>query len=336
VTDSSLTLTRPRALPAFAYPGLAIGLALFTALIAYHGLAEVGAALSVAGGGLLLVATFHLVPIAADAAGWRALLPHAERPSALEMIKARWIGESINGLLPVMQLGGNLVKAQLLTRSGVPAARAAGSVVVDVTTVMLAQIVFTLLGLLLLIEQYDRTLVVPGVIGTMLMIGAAAAFYWAQRRGMFGTVTRAVIRLARRGDWRELETGGAAIDVEVGRLYADHRVLGAAVGWHFASWVIGVGEVWLALALLGHPVDLPTAFAIESLGQAVRATAFAVPWALGVQESGYVLLGAAVGLGPETSLALSLAKRVREIVLGLPGLIVWQFGRPLAGVPSRG
>ena len=64
---------------------------------------------------------------------------------------------------------------------------------------------------------------------------------------------------------------------------------------------------------------------LESLGQAVRAGAFAVPGALGVQEGGYVMLGRVVGLGPETALALSLAKRVRELVLGIPGLIAWQL-----------
>jgi hypothetical protein len=64
---------------------------------------------------------------------------------------------------------------------------------------------------------------------------------------------------------------------------------------------------------------------LESLGQAVRAGAFAVPGALGVQEGGYVMLGRVVGLEPETALALSLTKRVRELVLGIPGLIAWQL-----------
>jgi hypothetical protein len=57
----------------------------------------------------------------------------------------------------------------------------------------------------------------------------------------------------------------------------------------------------------------------------VRAGAFAVPGALGVQEGGYVMLGRVVGIGPEIALALSLAKRVRELVLGIPGLIAWQL-----------
>ena len=62
--------------------------------------------------------------------------------------------------------------------------------------------------------------------------------------------------------------------------------------------------------------------------------AFAVPGALGVQEGGYVMLGRVVGLGPETALALSLAKRVRELVLGVPGLIAWQLDAAASVIES--
>jgi hypothetical protein len=72
---------------------------------------------------------------------------------------------------------------------------------------------------------------------------------------------------------------------------------------------------------VGHPVSWVTALLLESLGQAVRGAAFAVPGALGVQETGYVLLAPLAGLTTEVALALSLAKRVRELLLGLPGLL---------------
>ena len=55
--------------------------------------------------------------------------------------------------------------------------------------------------------------------------------------------------------------------------------------------------------------------------QAVRGAAFAIPGALGVQEGGYLLLAPLAGLHPDTALALSLAKRAREVLLGVPGLL---------------
>ena len=60
---------------------------------------------------------------------------------------------------------------------------------------------------------------------------------------------------------------------------------------------------------------------LESLGQAIRAAAFAVPGALGVQEGGYLLLAPLAALRPDVALALSLAKRARELLLAVPGLI---------------
>ena len=56
-----------------AYAGLASGLALFTALIAWEGVREVARTLASAGMGLVWVTLFHLAPLAASALGWYAL-----------------------------------------------------------------------------------------------------------------------------------------------------------------------------------------------------------------------------------------------------------------------
>ena len=119
---------------ATAYLGLLAGLAIFTALIAYHGFAEVGSALAVAGWGLALIALFHAVPIMLNTLSWRALLKHANVHAPMVfMLWARWIAESINSLLPAAQVGGDWVKARLAMRHGMPAPIAGASVMVDLT-----------------------------------------------------------------------------------------------------------------------------------------------------------------------------------------------------------
>ncbi|MFN8545205.1 MAG: lysylphosphatidylglycerol synthase domain-containing protein [Candidatus Binatia bacterium] len=309
-----------------AYPGLAAGVALFTGLLAYHGLREVGAALATAGSGLIVVTLFHVVPMTIDALGWRRLLRGRHCPDGRTILLARWVGESVNGLLPVMQLGGNIAKARLLTRRGVPGPTAGASAVVDVTLVVLSQMLFTGIGFALLVLQWrGGRLALPVAAGTAVMGTLLAAFFAIQRHGLFGVLSRALARVARGSDLAALTSGAAALDAEVTALYEDGRAIAAAVLWHLASWIVGAGEVWLALAFLGHPVDLRTAVLVESLGQAVRASAFVVPGALGVQESGYLMLGRAIGVDPETAFALALAKRVRELLMGLPGLLAWQL-----------
>src|SRR6202030_4436335 len=87
------------------------------------------------------------------------------------------------------------------------------------------------------------------------------------------------------------------------------------------GWLVGTGEVFLILELLNNPVSWVNALLLESLGQAIRGAAFAVPGALGVQEGGYLLLAPLAGLPPDMALELSLAKRARELLLGVPGLL---------------
>jgi hypothetical protein len=65
------------------------------------------------------------------------------------------------------------------------------------------------------------------------------------------------------------------------QLYRNRPALVRAASCHGVSWLLGSVEVWLALRALGHPVSLGAGLVIESLGQAIRGAAFAVPGGLG-------------------------------------------------------
>jgi putative membrane protein len=108
-------------------------------------------------------------------------------------------------------------------------------------------------------------------------------------------------------------------------MYENRARVAASFALSLAGWIVGTAEVWLALRFLGHPVDWVDALLLESIGQAIRGAAFAIPGSLGVQEGGYLLLAPLVGLPPEAALALSLVKRARELLLGVPGLLYMHF-----------
>jgi putative membrane protein len=316
--------------------GLAGGVALFTALVAWQGLQEIARTLASAGVGLVWVTLFHLVPLAASTLGWWTILAPFDRRPLRTVAAARWIAESINQLLPALHVGGNIVRARLLARSGVPTALAGASVVVDITLHLFAQILFTLLGLgVLLVHVRGSGLERNVVAGVLLSAATASAFYLVQRRGLFGAMAVVLRRILRSVDWSALTARAGEIDAWISRLYGYRRVLAVSEACHVASWMLGAGEIWLALRFLGHPVDVPTALVLESLGEAVRTLAFPVPGALGVQEGGFLLLGRLFGLTPEMSVALSLTKRVRELSLGLPGLLVWQARSTASAVGRR-
>src|SRR5205085_10981494 len=175
----------PGKLQLTAYSLGLLGAALFTALLVRQGVMSVGAAVATAGWGIAAVAAFHLVPIWLDALAWWALFPEANRPRWQSLFWMRWIGESISNLVPSATVGGDIVRARLATITGTPMAAAAASVIVDVTLGVVTQIVFTLLGLVLLVDATGRTgLIGPTLIGAVLAIVAIAGFYIAQRLGM--------------------------------------------------------------------------------------------------------------------------------------------------------
>ena len=302
------------------------GLALALALAGYYGFAEIADGIGRAGWGVLAVIAFHPLQIVFSALAWQALVPPPPRLRAISFIGLRWIREAVNNLLPVAQIGGEFVGARLLRRRGVPLGVAGASVTVDLTMEMMSQLVFTLLGLALLVPGlHEPQVVFWTIIGISLASAIVAVFIGAQRFGMFQLIERGLIKLAERGSaWAALgDIAGLHRAIE--GLYASPVRLALACGHHFISWLLGGLEVMLALHLVGVSVDWRQGLIIESLGQALRAVGFAIPGSLGVQEGGYVLICGLLGISPQAAIELSLLKRIREVALGVPALLAWQI-----------
>jgi putative membrane protein len=226
--------------------------------------------------------------------------------------------------LPFSPVGGYVIGARAITLQGIAWPIAAAGTVVDVTAEIAAQLVFALFGVAVVL------LVRPGVgfVGP-LAAGALAALtlimlgVWQRRR--VGTVLRALgTRLL--GDWFK-GPGGGDIDklqAELGRMY-DPRRLAAAAMVHLSGWFATGLVTWLSLWLLGARVDVLHVLALEALLDALIAAAFLVPGAAGVQEAGYVGIGALFGVPPDLALGVSLLRRGKDLVWGVPILLAWQW-----------
>ena len=304
---------------------LSLGMALFIGLIAWQGFAPIAAALALAGYGVVGLAAFHLLPLVIDAGAIYVLGPR--EGLFADAVRVRWCGESVNSLLPAGQIGGPVLMVRRLAQLGASTAEAASVITVSTTLQTLAQVLFALLGLAALgahaLSSVNEILWITGV--SLVLAALTYGFYLAQRRGLFGWLSRRVAKLGAGLDWSSLLSGADAVDLQVQALYREGPKVAASFLLSFVGWTVGTFEVWFALRLIGHPVDWIEALMLESLGQAIRGAAFAVPGALGVQEGGYLLLAPVVGLSPDTALALSLIKRARELLLGVPGLIYLHF-----------
>src|ERR1700730_8279462 len=135
-----------------------------------------------AGPGLVVAGLFHFFPMIANARAWQRLLPSPRRPSLRVLTWAIWVRESVNGLLPVARVGGEIVAYRVLRRHVALQSEAAASLVVDMALSILSQAGFALLGLgLLFAVTHTSVATTQLLLGVACMIPLGAGFVLAQR-----------------------------------------------------------------------------------------------------------------------------------------------------------
>jgi putative membrane protein len=274
-------------------------------------------------GWLLVVASlYRAVTIALNTLGWQRLIPAQHRPSAHLLFLFRWIGEAVNSLIPWGQAGGDVVRAQLLSRRGVPWPEATALMLADLSIAAVTQVLFTLLGVAAAAAKGLPTskcqllvlaLTTAGIIGLLAVAGSVVP------RTLAGpSATRRWPAVARR--IQELRSALRTLAV-------DRRALVVAAAWHLLAWLSQVVETWMVLAARQAPVTWSGALWLESLTTAARSAAFFLPGGLGAQEAALIALGRHLGIDPPPLVTLAVVKRGREIVVGVLGLTAWALLR---------
>ncbi len=306
--------------------GLLVGVGVMIALILHGGAAQILDLLGRASWLLLWLVPLRTLPIALDAMGWSALL--AGDSPFLRLFWIACIRDAINRLLPVASVGGEFVGVGLLARTGVDKARAAASVVVEILMTLVSQYLFVVIGVVCILYSSGAVpLTVNLAVGLAVSLPVIVLLIALLRYGaVFGPLQRIGARMLGGLTHPALAGAGSAdIDEAVRSLSRAHPLLVRALLWQLGGLIAGSAETWFALRWLGAPVGIAEALALESLTQAVRSFIFLVPAGIGVQEVSLVEFGRVLGLAPDMALALSLAKRMREILFGVPVLIAWQW-----------
>jgi putative membrane protein len=276
---------------------------------------------------LLWLIPYRILFFLLYAIGWLNLLrPYdPERRAGLGyLLWVTTVRDAIDRLLPVASVGGSLAGVRLLCWRGLAAAPVSASVIVEILLTLIAVYLFTAVGLLLLVHlsatghEYGRLLLafllslpVPAVTALLLRYGSFFERLERLLRPLVGASAMA--------------EGAASLDYELRACLRRGWTLLVAGSLQFAAFISGSFEIWFALRLFGHPVGAGAALALESMTQAVRHLAFVIPAGLGVQEAGLVLFGHVLGISGEMALAVSMAKRMREVLCALPSLLSWQW-----------
>lgn len=311
------------------------GLILFFYLLHRLGAATVKDNLQLVGWGVLLIIAQEILAYLANALGWFTAFPKPRHGLKLSSVLiARIVGDAVNYVTPTAGLGGEFIRARLL-RDEVRSSRVVASVTVAKLSQVVGQILFIVIGLILILDDIPLT---PNArrglfFGLCVLSALVAILMWLQRRGMFSPIWAFAERLGIGDRAPDLAGQIRRLDEEVRRFHLDSTSqFLLSVLFFFCGWALGIVEVYLILWLLEVPVTVELALKIEVLSVAFDGIFFFVPAKLGTQEAGKVLIFRTLGLDPAIGLSFGILRHIRELSWSLIGLLtLWWHNLTRAG-----
>ena len=320
--------------------GVVIGIIIVTVVIREVGWAKIEHSLAMLGWGYILVIAYPVTWILMNTAGWRkALHPEYAHLSIWRLAKIRLSGETFNSLLPSGYVGGEPLKAKLLSR-WIPMSEAASSVLIAKAAQSVGLVFFVGLGLTVggnkggsSLAHHPRTL-----IALVLLTGGISMFTLLLTRRSFSRLGKWLHNLTGHPWLQNQEAKLMALDDSIGAFYREGkaRFLGSVL-WHVGGWTAGALEVALIFFLIGHRIDWRQAWFIGAMAQLASVIGLFAPAGVGLYEGGHYLAATILGISPALGVSVALIRRVREIFWDLVGLLLfWKLSTegPLPKGPS--
>ncbi len=312
-----------------------IGVVLFCFLTLRTGIHPILVTLSKVGvAGFVLLIISQIIVNCLLGLAWKGGIADISLP---RLTASRFIRDAAAACLPFSQLGGMLIGLRATTTgnarhctTGAPLCWSEGIAanIVDITTEVLGQIVFIIIALLCLIGQnHADRFIWPLSAGMVLLTIGVAGFIWTQHRSG-AAITKVASFLAKHisADWGDsLTCNTEQFKTSLDAAWQRPERIALGAGLHLVSWLGSAALTWLSLLLLGAHCSFANAVAIEGVVCGIMSAGFLVPGALGVQEGAYVALGLLFGINADISLSISLLRRGRDIVIGIPVLLLWQY-----------
>lgn len=301
------------------YLGFLVGLALLGGMFWHVGLDGLNAGLRVLGLWLVPFLLLDSVSLLLHTAGWAACFPGPQRRVRLwRLCLVRMAGGAVNQVTPTADLGGEVMKVVLLG-SLLPRAQAMSAVVIDKTSIALAQISYLNLGTVYVASH------LPLPAGTQrglhLTTGLIAlglgGFIVCQRYGFLSTFVHR-LRGFKYGQERlhRLSQRLASLDAHLVTYYTAHPWrFGRSLLLHFLAFVFDGVQTYILLCLLmGESAPsfvkaIVVAVAVATLEQIF----FFVPARLGTMEGIRFTVLSALGIVDVYGLAFGIVARLHHL-----------------------
>ncbi|EHD13591.1 hypothetical protein CIN_17830 [Commensalibacter intestini A911] len=302
---------------------------------------------SIGFGNLLILCAWQLLIIVVLSWAWHTICP------ALGVIRLFWarnLREAGATCLPFSQIGGIVLGVRAVcfkdyryikNPADLSTAQGISSNIVDITTETLGQVVFIIIGITtLLVGGYHTQLQDIHMFGTqinlkwfiifgvLLLICGLVPFIWTQRQGnlFFRKIVNSLSSNIAQQWSGKIVSSADALQEALDQIWAHPKRVAISCLVHLAGWIgSGIGT-WMCYHFLGADISLLEAITIEALVCVVLSIGFLVPANMGIQEGAYVIIGAIFGIDPSLSFGLSILRRARDLIIGIPVLLLWQLG----------
>jgi glycosyltransferase 2 family protein len=264
-----------------------------------------------------------------EAYGWKVTLgPSAKDIPFWRVLAIKTAGEVVNLTTPAGYIGGEPLKAYLLTKHHVPMVEGLASVVIAKTTKTIAEVLFILLGITLAFWRADSDgslgqTVVAALVSVSVLLFVTASLVFAQRKGFFTWLlefTRKVGLTLRFLEAREEQL--RSLDRMILKYYRhNRRAVYSSTGLFFLSWMAEALEVYIIIWYLGGPALIFSAISINALSVFIKGGSFFIPGSLGAQDIGNFFLLKDFGYSDVACVTFALLRRFRELVWIGTGLL---------------
>jgi phosphatidylglycerophosphate synthase len=304
-----------------------IGLLLLAHLVRRAGPSKILEGVLAVGWGLVLVIALAGLALAVRTWAWRiTILDRGPRPSFGRMFALRLVSEAAGQAGVFGQVFGDAWRIAELDAE-LPLASRITSVALDRTLYTLSSTMVTIAGVTsvaFLLPLPAKWALYAKIFASVLILTVCLAVLAVRRRWpLISGPANALGRIRGIADW--VERKREAIESVEDRLLDFFHHSPAAFRLSFALQVTAhaaaVFEVYLILRLMGHPVAVSSALAIEGLTKLVNVIGMINPGNAGTYEGGNMLFARLLAMSGTAGLTLAVIRRVRALFWAAVGAI---------------
>lgn len=247
---------------------------------------------------------------------WSAVIRAAGHRVSLRAL-ARFSVEklSMDQLVPLGGLSGNVAVFQAMRRLGLPHRLAVEALLVDVFAHYIAYALTALVAIAILWTRHAVTPVIVSLFAVfaLFLLVVPAGLLWMIRHGGRG-LPRRLMRLR-----AVAEASRAVRDISRDRIFSA-RLLRIATGFSCGVFLLDAATLWAVMNLTGYPVDIGSAF-VALVVASIAGTISFLPGGIGGFEAGCVFTLHLLGAPVEAALTGTLLLRGLSLWIPLlPGL----------------